>query len=157
MASTLSGWLRSLLRADEVLASSALVLMTLIPLVEIALRPLLGRGIESAPVLVQHLGLVLAMFGAVAAERHGHLTTLGSGIGSIGGARLDVALQAFAKGSAALICGLLAQASWRFVASVRVLAAIWTSQYILFLDAYCSIIYYQNRILNSKLHVALPA
>ena len=117
MASILSGWLRSLLRADEVLASSALVLMTLIPLVEIALRPLLGRGIESAPLLVQHLGLVLAMFGAVAAERHGHLTTLGSGIGSIGGARLDAALQAFAKGSAALICGLLAQASWRFVAS----------------------------------------
>ena len=49
---------------DEAIASVALALMTLIPLLEIALRPLHGRGIENAAVLVQHLGLALAMFGA---------------------------------------------------------------------------------------------
>jgi tripartite ATP-independent transporter DctM subunit len=108
---------RSLGRFDELLAGSALALMTLIPLVEIAFRPLLGAGVENAPVLVQHLGLVLAMFGAVAAERHGHLTTLGSGLSSLGGARLQHVVQGFAKGSAALLCGLLAWASWRFVQS----------------------------------------
>jgi TRAP-type C4-dicarboxylate transport system permease small subunit len=64
-------------RLDEGLASAALVLMTLIPLIEIGLRPLLGSGVANAPVLVQHLGLVLAMFGALAAERHGHLASLG--------------------------------------------------------------------------------
>ena len=35
------------------------------------------------PLLVQHLGLVLAMFGAVAAERHGHLATLGNGLAPV--------------------------------------------------------------------------
>ncbi len=114
-------WLRVRLQAwsrgDEPLASAALALMTLIPLIEMALRPLHGRGIENAPVLVQHLGLVLAMFGAVAAERHGHLSTLGSGFAHRGSAQLQSAVQAFAQGSASVICGLLAFASWRFVAS----------------------------------------
>jgi tripartite ATP-independent transporter DctM subunit len=102
---------------DNVLSSLALSLMTLIPLIEIVLRPMMGKGIENASVLVQHLGLVLSMFGAVAAERHGHLTTLGSGLGNLGGVRFQRALQVFAKGGAALICGLLALASWRFVES----------------------------------------
>ncbi|MEX8517351.1 MAG: TRAP transporter large permease subunit [Leptothrix sp. (in: b-proteobacteria)] len=109
--------LRSLWCFDEVLSSAALLLMTLIPLVEIMLRPLFGKGIENAPVLVQHLGLVLAMFGAVAAERHGHLTTLGSGLASLGNLRFQTVVHSFAKGSAALICGLLGFASWQFVAS----------------------------------------
>ena len=117
MAGTLRVRLQAWARGDEPLASAALALMTLIPLIEMALRPLHGRGIENAPVLVQHLGLVLAMFGAVAAERHGHLSTLGSGLGRRGSARFQSAVQAFAQGSAAVICGLLAFASWRFVAS----------------------------------------
>ena len=109
--------LRRLERFDEWLASLALALMALIPLIEIVLRPLLGKGVENAAVLTQHLGLVLAMFGAVAAERQGHLTTLGSGLANGASAQVQAAVQFFAKGSAALICGLLAQASWRFVAS----------------------------------------
>ncbi|MFM9967685.1 MAG: TRAP transporter large permease subunit, partial [Burkholderiales bacterium] len=117
MARTLVGRLRSLGRFDEVLSSAALALMMVIPVIEIALRPLAGRGIENAPVLVQHLGLVLAMFGAVAAERNGHLSTLGSGLGTLGDARWQGATQFFAKSSAALICGLLGMASWRFVTS----------------------------------------
>jgi len=109
--------LRSLWRFDEVLSSTALLLMTLIPLLEILLRPLMGKGIDNAPVLVQHLGLVLAMFGAVAAERNGHLTSLGSSLDNVENPRFHAAVQIFAKGSAALICGILAFASWRFVAS----------------------------------------
>lgn len=109
--------LRRLGRFDERLSALALALMVVIPVVEIALRPALGAGIENAPVLVQHLGLVLAMFGAVAAERHGHLTTLGSSLGQVGGARTRAAVQAFASGSAAVISGLLALASWRFLSS----------------------------------------
>ncbi|MFN3812183.1 MAG: TRAP transporter large permease subunit [Roseateles asaccharophilus] len=108
---------RWLPRFDEGIASVALALMVLLPLAEIALRPLMGRGIENAPVLVQHLGLLLAMFGAVAAERHGHLSTLGSSLGQLGSERSQAWVQAVAKGSAALLCGMLALASWRFVAS----------------------------------------
>lgn len=109
--------LKCLVHFDTAAAALALAAMTLIPLVEIALRPLLGRGIENAPGLVQHLGLILAMFGAVAAERHGHLTTLGGGLGLLGDARFRAGVEIFANASAALICGLLAFASWRFVAS----------------------------------------
>jgi tripartite ATP-independent transporter DctM subunit len=117
LALTLRARLRGALGFDEWLSSAALALMTLVPLFEIALRPLLGRGIDNAPVLVQHLGLVLAMFGAVAAERHGHLSTLGSSFSHWGNPGARAAVPAFAKGSAALLCGLLTFASWRFVAS----------------------------------------
>ena len=109
--------MRWLARSDEFLAIIALGLMLLIPLVEIAARPLLGQGIANAPVLVQHLGLLLAMFGAIAAERHGHLTSLGSGLGDMAGGRFKSALKAFSDAGASLICGLLALASWRFVAT----------------------------------------
>jgi len=97
------------------ISAAALALMVLVPLAEMAMRPFNGPGIDNAAALVQHLGLVLAMFGAVAAERHGHLATLGSDFGSnFAGPKL---LQAITRGSAALICGQLAYAAARFVAS----------------------------------------
>ena len=130
--------LTSLWQADVWLASAALVFMMVIPIIEILMRPVLGQGIENASVLVQHLGLVLAMAGALAAERHGHLTTLAGGSlasGSSGasgpsgasGASESGAMPApslwrrglphFANLSAALVCGLLAWASWQFLAT----------------------------------------
>ncbi len=102
---------------DAVLAATALALMLLIPLAEIGLRPLLGSGIDNAPVLVQHLGLLLAMFGALVAERGGHLTSLGGGLAAAGDARWRLAALLFWRASAGLICGMLGQASWTFVAS----------------------------------------
>jgi C4-dicarboxylate transporter, DctM subunit len=99
------------------LSSAALVLMMLVPIVEIVLRPFLGSGVDNGPVLVQHLGLVLAMFGAVAAERNGHLASLGGNVATAGDSGLRAGMRAFADGSAALVCGLLASASWRFVAA----------------------------------------
>jgi len=104
-------------RWDEALAGVALALMVLVPLVEIGTRPLLGRGVDNAPVLVQHLGLVLAMFGALAAERYGQLTTLGSGAGLLGSARMQAVGLTVARAASAFVCGVLALASWRFVAS----------------------------------------
>jgi tripartite ATP-independent transporter DctM subunit len=109
--------LRSFRYFDEVLSSVALILMTLIPLIEIVLRPMMGKGIDNAPSLVQHLGLVLAMFGAIAAERNGHLSSLGSSLDNLENSRIHKAVQVFSKGSSALICGILGLASWRFVAS----------------------------------------
>lgn len=104
-------------RWDEALAALALVLMVVVPLVEIAARPFLGRGIENAPVVVQHLGLVLAMFGALAAARRDQLTTLGSSLDRVGGPALRAAVRGFAGATAAFTCGLLALASARFVAT----------------------------------------
>jgi len=109
--------LGALLRLDEGLASAALVLMTLIPLVEIGLRPLLGSGVANAPLLVQHLGLVLAMFGALAAERHGHLASLGGDLVSTHHPRLRAWAHACGRLSAALVCGMLTRASADLVMS----------------------------------------
>jgi hypothetical protein len=85
--------------------------MVVIPAIEVALRPLLGRGIDNAPVLVQHLGLVMAMAGALAAERHGHLTTLGSTLPKVVGPVWQQRLHVYANGVSALLCGVLALAS----------------------------------------------
>jgi tripartite ATP-independent transporter DctM subunit len=104
---------------DEALASLALVLMALIPLLEILLRPLAGRGIENAPVVVQHLGLAMAMFGSVAALRGGHLSTFGSSFVPTNAPRLLALSQGYGKLFAALVCGILCWASARLVGSER--------------------------------------
>jgi len=110
--SALRTWLDSI---DEQIAALALGLMMLIPLIEIVMRPLMGSGISNAPVVVQHLGLVLAMFGALAAERHGHLTSFGSNDGSKG----FTPAWRLAQLLAALVCGMLVYASWQFVSTER--------------------------------------
>jgi C4-dicarboxylate transporter DctM subunit len=93
-------------RLDEIIASLALVLMALIPLIEILVRPFVGKGFENASLFVQHMGLVLAMWGAIAAERHGHLTSLG---------QLFKQGHLFVQPFAGVICGVLAWASLQFV------------------------------------------
>ncbi len=95
---------------DELIASSALLLMALIPVVEILARPLLGKGVDNAPILVQHLGLVMSMFGALLAYRSGHLSSIGV---------IFHSFQNPARLLSALICGLLCWASWHFVSTER--------------------------------------
>ncbi len=100
--------LRGLTQADAGLAALALALMAVIPLVEILSRPLMGKGIDNAPVVVQHLGLIMAMSGAIAAERFGHLTSLGV---------MVPRLSALGQFGAAAVCGVLAWASGALVFS----------------------------------------
>lgn len=114
--------MRHLRNLDALVAGLALVLMALIPLVEILVRPLAGSGIANAPVVVQHLGLVMAMLGSVAALRHGHLSRFGKGFASLRWPRLAAASQHYASLFAALVCGLLCMASWQLVDSERPLA-----------------------------------
>ena len=109
--------LRRLAAFDTGLASLALALMLAIPLLEIVLRPLFGKGIENAPGLVQHLGLVLAMFGALIAERDGHLSSLGRGMANAKNPLLRKAAEYFARAGSGIVAGMLAQASWTFVVS----------------------------------------
>ncbi len=106
----------SVLKAMDVLpAVLALVLMMGLPLIELALRPLLGRGVENASVLVQHMGLVLAMFGALSAARHGHLAKLGNGLQALAGTAGQERARALTQGGSALLCGVLAYAGWQLV------------------------------------------
>jgi C4-dicarboxylate transporter, DctM subunit len=110
------GW-RRLERLEDTLAVLALSLMVLVPLIEVASRPLLGAGVDNAAVLVQHLGLLMTMAGALVAERHGHLISLGSSLAQRGGPRQQALLRGAADLGASAVCTLLALASWRFVAS----------------------------------------
>lgn len=111
----MSSVLRRLASFDAVLAGAALVLMLVLPLIEIVLRPLFGVGIANAPVFVQHAGLVLAMFGALVAERGGHLTSLGAGFAGSHDPRLRRLAGLYARAGSAVLCGMLAQASATFV------------------------------------------
>ena len=106
-------------RLDNVPAVLALTFMMALPIIEMALRPVMGRGVDNAPVLVQHMGLVLAMFGAIAAERRGHLSSLGSNLDQLGSARMQAAVRCFAKGGSALLCGMLARSGWQLVEAER--------------------------------------
>ena len=77
MKSQLNFW-QILKHWDAAIAALALCGMVVIPVLEVLIRPIQGSGIENAPVLVQHLGLIFSLAGAVYAERTGHLTSIGS-------------------------------------------------------------------------------
>jgi tripartite ATP-independent transporter DctM subunit len=97
--------------------------MALIPALEILVRPWMGGGVENAASVVQHLGLVLAMWGALAAARQGQLSTLGR-IRSDEGQQGLGASGMLAHGTAALVCGMLAMSSGLLVASERQAAQV---------------------------------
>ena len=109
-------WSR-LFHVDSVLSGAAVGLMLFLPLLEITMRPLFGQGIDNAPTLVQHLGLVLAMFGALRAERGQHLTSVGPGLSASTTPWVAEAARWLGRGGSAFVCGMLVEASIAFVAS----------------------------------------
>ena len=110
-------WIKPLLMGDKILASASLALMAIIPLIEVLLRPIQGQGIQNAPVLVQHLGLVMSMMGALAAQRGDSLASLGHA-GPLGAwAQRQEWTRWFVFVTSSFICGLLAYASVSMIAS----------------------------------------
>lgn len=101
------------------LACAALLLMIVLACLEMVLRPSLGRGVDNAPVLIQHLGLVMTMFGAVAAAQHGHLISLGQGLATPGATGWRRALAGGAAVASAAVGGMLAAASVQLVLAER--------------------------------------
>jgi C4-dicarboxylate transporter DctM subunit len=63
-------------RVESIVAATALVFMVLLPLAEIAARPLLGRGIPGSGPFVQHLTLWVGFLGAALAARERRLLAL---------------------------------------------------------------------------------
>ena len=102
---------------DAAIAALALLGMVLIPVVEVFIRPLHGSGIQNAPVLVQHLGLLFSLAGAIYAERTGHLTSLGTLWRNIPNASLSLWARGFVHLFSALICGVLARGSFELAMS----------------------------------------
>jgi C4-dicarboxylate transporter, DctM subunit len=63
---------------EDALASSILVVMAVLPLVEIALRATAGTGVPGAMPVVQHLTLWIALVGAAMAARERRLLAMGT-------------------------------------------------------------------------------
>jgi len=106
---------QGLMQWDAAIAALALCGMVLIPVLEVLIRPMQGSGIENAPVLVQHLGLIFSLAGAVYAERTGHLTSIGALWREIPSPILQKLAQAFVFLLSTFISGLLAKACYELV------------------------------------------
>src|SRR5436305_1340697 len=104
---------------ESTVASVVLTAMVALPLVEIVLRATLRSGISGAPLIVQHLGLILGMVGGAIAAREGRLLALST----LGDRARTGAVNTAGRFVAAVIGGastfFLAAASWQFVASER--------------------------------------
>ena len=111
MKSQLNFW-QILKHWDAAIAALALCGMVVIPVLEVLIRPIQGSGIENAPVLVQHLGLIFSLAGAVYAERTGHLTSIGSLWRDVQKPILQKLARSFVFLLSTFICGLLSLASY---------------------------------------------
>lgn len=102
---------------DAIFASIALCGMVFIPVIEVLFRPMQGSGIDNAPILVQHLGLLFSLGGAIYAERTGHLTSLGSLWQDIKNPILQKIARAWVFLFSTFLCGVLAEAGYELMAS----------------------------------------
>jgi C4-dicarboxylate transporter, DctM subunit len=105
-------------RAEDWVLTLVLAAMCLIPVIELVLRATLHTGIFAAAVIVQHLGLAVAMLGAAVATRERRLLTITALTSSIP-KRARAPLTAFAEILAAAVCVLLFTAGISFVAAER--------------------------------------
>lgn len=101
----------------------ALGAMTLLPVLEIALRAFFKTGIPASATLVQHLVLAVGMLGGAIAARENRLLSLSAVSHWLTGGWLT-ASRVLGHGFGAAISGVLAVASWEFVASQKSLGKI---------------------------------
>jgi tripartite ATP-independent transporter DctM subunit len=109
---------RPLARAEDALASLALLAMVVLPLGEIVVRRFSGGGIPGSASLVQHLALWVGFLGAAVAARDGKLLALATGTFIPAGRPRRVAA-VFAGAVAAAIAALLAWGAIDLVVSER--------------------------------------
>src|SRR4029077_8460041 len=97
--------------------------MLLLPVLEIVLRKLAGRGISGSSTIVQHLTLVVGMLGGAVAAREGRLLALSPAQRFLTGRALATA-QILSGGIAGAISFFLCLASAQYVMDVRPLGKI---------------------------------
>ena len=132
-----SGPLAPLHAAEDLLVGFALGAMVLLPLAEIAIRPLVAGGIPGAIPFVQHLTLWVGFLGAALAAREGKLVALATATFLPEG-RVSQAASAFAAAVAASVCAALAWGSLDILAVERDLGSeialgvpTWTAQAVM--------------------------
>jgi C4-dicarboxylate transporter, DctM subunit len=114
---------RLLREAENLLLVIPLVVMLLLPVTEIILRMVFNTGISGSSSIVQHLTLIVGMFGGAIAARDGRLLAL-SPVQTLLKGRGRVAAQVFCGGFAAAISLFLCFASGHYVLEMRPLGRI---------------------------------
>jgi len=124
-------------RLESGIASAALVVMAVLPLLEIAWRPLFKGGIPGSGPFVQHLTLWVGFLGAAIAARDGRLLALATGT-FIPEGRWRRAAEIIAAAVAAGVAALLGRASLNMVLVEREFGSIiaagvpsWVGQLVL--------------------------
>jgi tripartite ATP-independent transporter DctM subunit len=102
---------RALARFEDLVASSALLVMVILPLSEILARRFFGRGIPGSGPIVQHLTLWVGFLGAAIAAREGKLLALATGTFITGAWRRAADILAAAYGACAAV--VLAYGGWQ--------------------------------------------
>ena len=103
--------------AENALSVTALSLMVLLPVIEMAARVVHWNGISGSPLFVQHLTLWVGFLGGALAARSGRLLALSSG--AFLPEKWKHWVTVFTALMLAAVCACLASASWTFVASER--------------------------------------
>lgn len=113
----LPGWQKIFRNGENLLVVAALAVMTLLPVIEVVLRPF-KTGITASATMVQHLVLAVGMLGGAIAARENRLLALSVARHWFKGGGLTFA-SVFSSGFAAAITTLLTLASWQFVRSQK--------------------------------------
>jgi C4-dicarboxylate transporter DctM subunit len=128
---------RALRLVEDLVAAAALAGMVLLPLLEIAVRRVLGVGIPASGPIVQHLVLWVAFLGAAIAARDDKLLALATGT-FIPEGRFRRAASIFSGAVASCVAGLLAWGAVQLVLTERETGStigahipVWTTQLVL--------------------------
>lgn len=113
----LPGWKKFFRRGENLVVVLALGIMTVLPVLEVILRPF-KTGVTASATIVQHLVLAVGMLGGAIAARENRLLALSVATHWFKGGWLAFA-RVFSHGFAAAITALLTVASWQFIVSQK--------------------------------------
>jgi C4-dicarboxylate transporter DctM subunit len=116
-------WIQFGRRLENGFTVIALLAMIILPVVEIVLRTVLKTGISGSSIVVQHLTLLVGMFGGAIAAREGRLLAL-SPVQTLLKGSARIAAQVFSSGFAAAITFFLCSVSFQYVMALRPLGKI---------------------------------
>jgi C4-dicarboxylate transporter, DctM subunit len=110
-------------KAEDILLVIPLAAMMVLPVAEIVLRAVFHTGISGSSTIVQHMTLLVGMFGGAIAAREGRLLALSPAQALLKG-KLKLAAQIFSSGFGAAICFYLTLASLKYVLALKPLGKI---------------------------------
>jgi C4-dicarboxylate transporter DctM subunit len=116
-------WIQFGHRLENGFTVIALLAMMILPVVEIVLRTVVKTGISGSSIVVQHLTLLVGLFGGAIAAREGRLLAL-SPVQTLLKGSARIAAQVFSSAFAAAITFFLCSVSFQYVMALRPLGKI---------------------------------